>query len=111
MWDELTDDDSVTDMNKIGYKAILDELVKGIPKESIYLSSKVNEIDYSGEYSKLVINGKKLNKLYDFVIITVPLGHLKAHAKEMFKPKLPQQKMDVIDALGRDFILRSELSI
>jgi protoporphyrinogen oxidase len=86
----------------------LDELVKGIPKDSIYLSSKVTEIDYSKDKTRLVVNGKRVDKLYDYVIVTVPLGHLKAHAKSLFKPRLPQQKLDVIDALGKKKIRQNE---
>lgn len=103
-------------MNKIGYKGILDELTKDLPRKSIHLSSKVTVVDYSGkancfiainslflgEKTKLKINDDKFYETqYDYVIVTVPLGYLKAHANEMFEPKLPQQKSDVIEALGK----------
>lgn len=101
-WDPLTANKSENVLNKIGYKAILDELTKDLPHESIHLSSKVTLVDYSGDKTKLKINDNKFfEKEFDYVIVTVPLGHLKAHAKEMFKPQLAQQKLDVIEALGK----------
>lgn len=100
-WDDKTEDRlSSYTLNKQGYMAILDELSKDLT--SIHLNSKVSLIDYSNDKTRLkMVDGQFYYKEFDFVIVTVPLGHLKAHAKHMFYPKLPERKLDAIDAFGR----------
>lgn len=43
---------------------------------------------------------------YDYVISTIPLGHLKAHAKHLFHPRLPQRKLEAINAFGFGSLLK-----
>jgi hypothetical protein len=65
---------------------------------------------FLGEKTKLKINDNKFYETqYDYVIVTVPLGHLKAHVNEMFEPKLPQQKLDIIEKMGKYLIIFTRL--
>lgn len=105
-WDDKTEDKvSSYTLNKFGYTAILNQLTKNL--RSIHLNSKISLVDYSGDKIRLkMIDGKFYPTEYDFVISTVPLGHLKAHAKHMFYPRLPQKKLDAIDAFGFGLLMK-----
>jgi monoamine oxidase len=48
-----------------------------------------------------MIDGHFYPTEYDYVISTIPLGHLKAHAKHLFKPQLPGRKLEAIRAFGK----------
>jgi hypothetical protein len=100
IWDDLTEDrGSSYTLNKFGYAAILNELAKNL--SSIHLNSKIALVDYSGAKTRLkLIDGQFHSTEYDYVISTVPLGHLKAHAKHLFYPALPKRKLDAISAFG-----------
>lgn len=37
---------------------------------------------------------------FDFVLVTVPIGHLKRFAPAMFTPPLPRDKLEMFDAIG-----------
>lgn len=101
VWDDKTEDKASSyTLNKFGYAAILNELAQNLP--SIHLNSKIALIDYSGLKTRLkLVDGQFYSTEYDYVISTIPLGHLKAHAKHLFYPKLPARKLEAIDAFGR----------
>jgi hypothetical protein len=50
----------------------------------------------------LTLQSGEKTKVFDSVIVTVPLGHLKRFSKTMFKPKLPHYKQEAIDKLGKN---------
>uniref|UniRef100_A0A914CG45 Amine oxidase domain-containing protein n=1 Tax=Acrobeloides nanus TaxID=290746 RepID=A0A914CG45_9BILA len=98
-WDDKSSKSTSFSLNNLGYKIILDEISKDIPERSIHLNSTVTLVDYTGEQTILTLaNGTSYT--YDYIIVTVPLGHLKKHARQMFVPHLPQKKLVAIDTLG-----------
>ncbi len=76
-----------------GYHQIVEKLAKGL---DIRLSDPVTEIDYSGETTHITTESATYKA--DFVIVTVPLGLLKAGSIK-FTPDLPQEKQGAIDRL------------
>jgi len=73
-----------------GYSSLLPGLTGGY---EIRLSSRITQIDWS---DGVVLNGEHV---FDAVIVTVPLGVLKA-GTITFKPALPERKKQAIDRLG-----------
>ena len=92
-------------MIKGGYGAVLESLAEGL---DVQLNHVVTEVMYRPEESDASgINGKTVKVstsngaefVGDAVLITVPLGCLKAHAIK-FSPSLPDWKTSSIDRLG-----------
>lgn len=92
-------------MIKGGYGTVLESLAEGL---DVRLNQVVTEIMYSSEESDASGNNGKNVKVStssggefvgDAVLITVPLGCLKAHAIK-FSPSLPNWKLSSIDRLG-----------
>lgn len=97
-----------------GYAPILEELGRGIPEEKLHLNSRVVNIDYRGPHIQLRLQRRKGEEVgkhgqrmwtdlpdhFDFVIVTVPIGHLKRFAPALFTPPLPALKRKAIDAIG-----------
>ncbi|KAI6190411.1 Spermine oxidase [Aphelenchoides bicaudatus] len=106
IWDDRTEDKASSyTLDKRGYAPILEELSQNLP--SVHLNSKIALIDYSGLKTRLkLIDGQFHSTEYDYVISTVPLGHLKAHAKHLFHPQLPKRKLDAISAFGFGSLLK-----
>ncbi|MFN8491122.1 MAG: FAD-dependent oxidoreductase [Caldilineaceae bacterium] len=77
-----------------GYRLLVDYLSNGL---AINLSEIVQAIDWSG--AQVRVRTDKAEYLADQVIITLPLGVLKA-GKVTFTPLLPQAKQNAIDQLG-----------
>lgn len=106
IWDDRSEKFSAFTLDKIGYTAILNKLIDDIPMKKVHFNSKISQIDYRHDQTKLkLVNGILVDELYDVVIVTVPLGHLKAHASHMFYPSLPQKKMDAINKMGKIVII------
>lgn len=81
-----------------GYDTIPKYLSAGL---DIKLSQRVTKVDYSGEKIKITHNGSVSEA--DFVIITVPLGVLKANKIE-FVPVLPASKQTAIEKIGMNCV-------
>lgn len=77
-----------------GYKAIMDWLARGV---SIELQQPVQRIDYRGKQVSVVTD--KATYTADRVIVTLPLGVLKANTVA-FEPALPRSHQAAIAALG-----------
>ena len=77
-----------------GYNQITDHLARGL---DIRLNTIVKRIDYSGESVQIFTNHRRYEA--DTVIVTVPIGVLKA-GKIEFSPPLPERKQGAIDRLG-----------
>jgi monoamine oxidase len=77
-----------------GYDTIPNYLAKNI---NIQLNQRVTKIDYSTKKAKVSHNGTTSEA--DFVIVTVPLGVLKA-GKIEFLPTLPSTKKEAIQKVG-----------
>ena len=76
-----------------GYDAIPNYLAEGL---NIQLNKVVTEIDYSE--AQIIIKGNDFEENADAVVVTVPLGVLKAGSIK-FNPSLPEKKQDAIDKL------------
>lgn len=77
-----------------GYQVIVQHLAQGVPIE---LEQIVQSIDWSASILKVTTD--KASYSADRVIITLPLGVLKA-GQVAFSPELPLAKRKAIDALG-----------
>lgn len=77
-----------------GYDNIPNYLAKGL---DVRLNQKVSKIDYTSEKVKVQHNNGVLSA--DFVLVTVPLGVLKAQAID-FEPALPNFKQTAIQKIG-----------
>ena len=77
-----------------GYDQLFSALVEGL---DIRLSSQIGSIEYSNDGVKL--STSKSGFEFDAVIVTVPLGVLKAGGIT-FAPELPAGKLDAIQRLG-----------
>lgn len=85
-----------------GYLQILEHLMKIVPKESLKLNTEVVSINWASknglEVEVIVKDGSKFKA--NHVIVTCSLGYLKKHHESLFKPKLPQEKVDAIHSLA-----------
>lgn len=81
-----------------GYDTIANYLSKGL---QIFLNERVSQIDYSG--TKVQVTHHTSVSEADYVIITVPLGILKAQ-KIAFLPELPQSKQEAIAKVGMNCV-------
>jgi monoamine oxidase len=77
-----------------GYNQITDYLARGL---DIRLNTIVRRIDYSGDPVQIFTNRGRYEA--DVVIVTVPIGVLKA-GKIEFSPALPERKQGAIDRMG-----------
>lgn len=77
-----------------GYDTIPKYLATGI---DVKLNQRVSKIDYTGDKPKVTHNGTETET--DYVVVTVPLGVLKANKIE-FSPALPSEKQTAIQKVG-----------
>lgn len=77
-----------------GYDTIPNFLASGL---NVQLNQKVTKIDYSNTKVQVSHNGKVTDA--DYVLVTVPLGVLKANIIE-FVPSLPSEKQNAIQKVG-----------
>lgn len=81
-----------------GYDTIPNFLANGI---NIQLNQRVSKIDYSNPTVKITHNG--ISTEADYVLVTVPLGVLKANAIQ-FVPSLPSAKQIAIQKIGMNCV-------
>lgn len=81
-----------------GYDTIANFLAKGL---NVKLNQRVTKIDYSNSKIKVTHNGTISEA--DFVVVTVPLGVLKANKIE-FLPALPSAKQTAIQKIGMNCV-------
>lgn len=81
-----------------GYDTIPKYLANGL---NVILNQRVSNIDYTGTKVKVTHNGSISES--DYVIVTVPLGVLKAN-KINFAPALPISKQTAIQKLGMNCV-------
>lgn len=77
-----------------GYDTIAQFLAKGL---NILLNQRVSKVDYTNTKTKITHNGAVTEA--DYVLITVPLGVLKANTIQ-FLPVLPSPKQTAIQKIG-----------
>ncbi|XP_078483428.1 spermine oxidase-like [Ciona intestinalis] len=93
-----------------GYARILDPLLKDFPSNVLKLGCVVNEVEYEGNaisneatpvYVTYSCEKEEVKTIKaDHVIITVPLGCLKANGGVRFKPELSEKKQNAIERTG-----------
>jgi monoamine oxidase len=81
-----------------GYDTIADYLASGL---EVQLQQRVSMIDYSGSQVKITHNGRHTEA--DYVIVSVPLGVLKAGSIRFF-PSLPSAKQEAIEKVGMNCV-------
>lgn len=81
-----------------GYDTIPNYLANGL---SIQLNQRVSKIDYTNAKIQITHNGSISEA--DYVIVTVPLGVLKAN-KIQFVPSLPTSKQNAIQKIGMNCV-------
>ncbi|PIO75677.1 amine oxidase [Teladorsagia circumcincta] len=86
--------------NKIGYKAILEHLRTAIPEHMFYFNTTILNINHSAAGVTLTTSKGIVSKMYDYVIVTSSLGHLKKYHHNLFTPPLPRQKIEAIEKIG-----------
>ncbi|KAF2894302.1 hypothetical protein ILUMI_11871 [Ignelater luminosus] len=110
---------SVLDWKGRGYKTILDVLMQKYPNpenqlpidDKIFLNKEVATVEWNNTdkaYSeKAVVKCKDGSTYYaDHVIFTPSLGVLKHNYKTLFRPSLPVEKVNAIETLGIDAVLK-----
>ncbi|KAK7111138.1 peroxisomal N(1)-acetyl-spermine/spermidine oxidase-like isoform X2 [Littorina saxatilis] len=82
-----------------GYTGFVDKLADKLPGDIIRYNTEVTKILW--EKSTVEVRCKN-GQTYtaDHVVITCPLGHLKANYKNMFEPELPESKAGAIERTG-----------
>ena len=81
-----------------GYDTITNYLANGL---NIQLNQRITKIDYTG--TKAVVSHNGTTSEGDYVIVTVPLGVLKANTIQ-FVPELPAGKQDAIQKVGMNCV-------
>ena len=83
-----------------GYTGIIEALQAKIPNERLLLHHTVTTINYelspSDKHPCKVLCSNGGIFLADFVVVTIPLGCLKADMKTLFSPRLPEWKETAI---------------
>lgn len=77
-----------------GYDTLPNYLANGI---TVQLNQRVSKIDYSD--NKVTVTHNGLQTTADYVLVTVPLGVLKANTIQ-FTPSLPSAKLNAIQKIG-----------
>lgn len=88
--------------NKIGYKAIIEKVASGKGRARLHLNSPIGNIKYDDERGVILtfVNGTKADTVYDYVIVTTSLGHLKKYHTKLFTPNIGRFKKRVIEHIG-----------
>ncbi len=81
-----------------GYDTLPHYLANGL---NIQLNQRVSKIDYTN--AKIKITHNETQSEADYVIVTVPLGVLKANSIE-FVPRLPTDKQNAIEKVGMNCV-------
>ncbi|XP_067848266.1 peroxisomal N(1)-acetyl-spermine/spermidine oxidase-like [Heptranchias perlo] len=87
---------------------LISNLVEIIPREKLLLEKPVKQILWNGSfesedgslYPVRVVCEDGDHILADHVIVTISLGYLKAEAKALFHPSLPEEKLHAIKNMG-----------
>ena len=89
-----------------GYGGFVERLLRKIPDGVVRCNEQVTKVRWAaaaaggaGQAAEIVCqNGKSYTA--DHVVVTCPLGHLKANHKRMFEPPLPEAKSGAIERTG-----------
>ncbi|CAD6186884.1 unnamed protein product [Caenorhabditis auriculariae] len=101
-WDDQGPECESFATNKIGYRAILDEISRPIPSRAFHFNHTVDNIRISQLDGRIhVTTNRGLHpRVYDYIIVTSSLGVLKKYHHTMFTPPLARQKIEAIQKIG-----------
>ncbi|CAJ0929539.1 unnamed protein product, partial [Mesorhabditis belari] len=102
-WDDFSDAFASFTLGPQGFKAILDDIKSFVNEKNIRYNSIVQNIDYSGSKVRLTVTSPCVSDqplLFDYVIVTCPIGHLKRFSFSLFTPPLPKVKQQAIENIG-----------
>ncbi|CAI4220834.1 unnamed protein product [Auanema sp. JU1783] len=97
-WDDGSEDESSFTMRGKGFGGVLKEIVKRVDQKKIRLNSEVSKIEWQTSPIRVSLSTNQVVECQT-VILTVPLGVLKANSISIL-PELPQAKKRVINDLG-----------
>jgi spermine oxidase len=93
-----------------GFESVVGLLKENIPADKMLLNHPVTQISWSendngihnrDEPYKVCVQCENGKKFYaHHVIVTIPLGYLKKHARRIFNPPLPEHKMEAINHIA-----------
>ena len=82
-----------------GVQSVIKSLASAIPADSISLNERVVNIDWTDD-DKVLVTTERETLTARHVIVTIPLGVLKANHKKLFTPNLDNDKVKSIESLG-----------
>ena len=82
-----------------GVQSVIKSLASELPDEVISLNERVTNIDWTND-EKVVVTTEGGTHTAHHVIVTIPLGVLKANHKELFTPHLNNEKIKSIENIG-----------
>ena len=82
-----------------GVQSVIKSLASDIPAGAISLNERVTNIDWTDD-DKVVVTTEGETLTASHVIVTIPLGVLKANHKKLFTPNLDNEKVKTIENLG-----------
>ncbi|XP_069867569.1 peroxisomal N(1)-acetyl-spermine/spermidine oxidase-like [Dipodomys merriami] len=93
-----------------GYQGLTDRIMASLPKDTVVFNKPVKTIHWNGSFQEAAFPGETFPVLVEcqdgacfpahHVIVTVPLGFLKAHQDIFFEPPLPTEKVEAIRKIG-----------
>ncbi|KAB0791331.1 hypothetical protein PPYR_03131 [Photinus pyralis] len=98
---EISEGEQELGWNGVGFKTVLEVLMEGTPvSDNVVLNKEVSEIIQNGNGTVTVGCTDGTTYTADHTIVTVSLGVLKDRGLSLFKPELPREKLNAIEALG-----------
>ena len=82
-----------------GVQSVVKSLAFSLPDEAISLSERVTNIDWTDD-DKVLVTTERETLTARHVIVTIPLGVLKANHKKLFTPNLDNDKVTSVESLG-----------
>ena len=82
-----------------GVQSVIKSLASAIPADAISLNERVVNIDWTDD-DKVLVTTERETLTARHVIVTIPLGVLKANHKKLFTPNLDNDKVTSVESLG-----------
>ena len=82
-----------------GVQSVVKSLSSSLPTDAISLNERVTNIDWTDD-DMVQVTTEQDTFIASHVIVTIPLGVLKANHKKLFTPNLDSEKVKTIENLG-----------
>ncbi|CAD6199377.1 unnamed protein product [Caenorhabditis auriculariae] len=99
-WDDGANHNDSFELNSRGYAAILEAYVDQIDVGKVILNAPISRIDYRSGKDVIITTAFGEAHVFNHVIVTIPLGYLKANVYTLFLPRLPQEQESAIKDMG-----------